>query len=820
MKRVFRKTLLLSIFSLFSLSFISPSMKNANNGFKEITNIRKAPQSLTIPSLTNDYGSKDGFRRSWENSSDPTAGANVDPAIYSTSINSGTTGSTQLMPFTLNTGTTGKFSLSASSQTKFVATYIPFHILVYPQGVQKRTYYATVSLEAYRNASDGNPDYSMELFYFGESEIMPENFFYHRNDFASNTNKAYSKYRLASDIRSSTQSHDVTFSFVVESTPSSPAAIPIYMGLFVYIEQSGTSGNFRGDMTFKSFSMEAVNAIATVNGGNAYTAADIQSKFNATSSSTLNVLSSFEAEQNIVLTSDGTISIGSNTITMGNYSLYLRGDIAIDGRGTITGSQAAGVVVADGGTISDDAAVNISDNVNVVSTSNDANGKAILVNNTYAKVFIGPNVTVTSSHHGVLLQYGELYVQGRIIAGNTSYAIMCYQSWDYHNNIYLYGSSVRVDKILIFHASKTNIYAKYEDTPYSSTNPVSISVGHDDDLDVGFTIVTDINGSNYSKFRLVCSDATLTLGKDGNDLITVNKDFNVTYDLTNCSLEGEQVDTASANFFFEFVLVPSASYGLPNTIAITVAGVALVLDDGYTYNSETGEVSIDKFHIAGNIKITATGVILRTVTFLYPDGSVAHDPINVKNGDSLTLPYPDTTPDYKSIVRWYGNNELTGDYVAAGSNKTITSNTTLYVGFSRTDADYVDEFVGVALHFDVDVIDIDNEADTNACRDSGDGAMSYYDTAKTAYSALSDDQKELFCTNSAYANAKARFNAWANANGERLNFETYEIVPKAASYNFNIQNNNSDGLIGVIFVSITTIFVLSFGYFVFKKKRD
>lgn len=817
MKKGLKFGLLLSIFSLFSLYVISPSMKKANGEFRDLINIKKAPQNLTIPTLVNDYGSKDGFRRSWENNSDPTDGASADYATYSTSINNSTPGKTQQMPFTLNEGTTGKFSLSASSQTRFVATYIPFHFLVYPSGVQKRTYYVTVSLEAYRNASNGNPDYSMELFYFGETEIMPENFFYHQNDFASNTNKAYSKYRLASDTRSTTQSHDVEFSFVVERTPSSPSAIEIYMGLFVYVEYSGTSGNFRGDMTFTSFSMEAVDAIATVNGSNAYTASEIQTKFNATSPSTLNVLSSFTANQDIVLTSDGTISIGSNTITMGSYFLYLRGDITIDGRGTITGSHAAGVVVADGGNNSDDAVVNISDNVNVVSTSDDTNGKAILVNNTYAKVFIGPNATVTSSHHGVLLQYGKLYVQGRIIAGNTSYAIFCGQSLDYTNSIYLYGSSVRADRIYIYHVTYTSLYAKYEDTSYSSTNIVTINIGYDDDLDVGFVVVRDVNNSNYSRFTL--NSGEYALGREGNNLTTYNRTFTVTYHLTNCSLQDTPVYTASADLHFEFVLVPSASYGLPNTIAITVGGLALVLDDGYTYNSETGAVRVDKFHIVGNIDITATGVILCTVTFLYPNGTTAHDPINVKNGDSLTLPYPDTMPDYTSVATWYGNDSLTGDHQNAGTDMAITANTTIYVGFSRTTADYVNEFVGVALHFDVDIISTENESDTNACRSSGEGAKSYYATARTAYNALNNDQKELFCANGSYANARARLNAWADANGERLNLDTYEIVSKSVFISNNIQNNSSVEVI-IVVTSLATIIAISFIFFIYKKKRD
>ena len=113
----------------------------------------------------------------------------------------------------------------------------------------------------------------------------------------------------------------------------------------------------------------------------------------------------------------------------------------------------------------------------------------------------------------------------------------------------------------------------------------------------------------------------------------------------------------------------------------------------------------------------------------------------------------------------------------------ITSDKDFYAQITRSSIDEIDEFVGVQLHFDVDPISIDDERDTGACR----GENGYYAIAKAVYNGFTSYQKQTFNTDETYANAKARFLAWAHANGETIS-GNYNIV----SYSVNSSFNNGD----------------------------
>lgn len=95
---------------------------------------------------------------------------------------------------------------------------------------------------------------------------------------------------------------------------------------------------------------------------------------------------------------------------------------------------------------------------------------------------------------------------------------------------------------------------------------------------------------------------------------------------------------------------------------------------------------------------------------------------------------------------------------------------------------------------------------------------SNYSAMKTAYTALTDAQKNVFQYSDDYSAARARLNNWAKANGETF---TYGAATPFASARISIlpivsSNGNTVAIIVVIsMISVTAIG----GYFFLKKER-
>ncbi len=82
----------------------------------------------------------------------------------------------------------------------------------------------------------------------------------------------------------------------------------------------------------------------------------------------------------------------------------------------------------------------------------------------------------------------------------------------------------------------------------------------------------------------------------------------------------------------------------------------------------------------------------------------------------------------------------------------------------------------------------------------------YYAAAKAGYLALDADEKALFGTNAAYASAKARLVAWADANGDVFDAAAGTITAKANMRLFNgVNNQNSIAIIIAIVMSSSVV---------------
>jgi hypothetical protein len=139
---------------------------------------------------------------------------------------------------------------------------------------------------------------------------------------------------------------------------------------------------------------------------------------------------------------------------------------------------------------------------------------------------------------------------------------------------------------------------------------------------------------------------------------------------------------------------------------------------------------------------------------------------------------------------------------------------TLLAYFAPSESDKVYPFVGIDLYFDVDVIDVSNTSDTGACR----GNNGLYAIAKTTYTNLSFSQKNLFNNTSSYAQAKARLLAWANANGETINPNNYDLIPLNSQQLMQTISNNS--IVALVIVSMSLITVSGLAFFLIRRKKN
>ena len=156
----------------------------------------------------------------------------------------------------------------------------------------------------------------------------------------------------------------------------------------------------------------------------------------------------------------------------------------------------------------------------------------------------------------------------------------------------------------------------------------------------------------------------------------------------------------------------------------------------------------------------------------------------VKNLNDATriLQYNTSSPRFACYT---GSQVNAGLYVASNN---VHSNETV-----------VETFVNRNLHMrDVAA----NATNSGLCTTSG-----WYEAAKTAYTNLTDEQKDLFAT-ATYTNAAARLSAWAIANGETFDVEHYTFATNSNKLLVSISNDNSTIILLAVSFSLLTLSVL------------
>ena len=276
---------------------------------------------------------------------------------------------------------------------------------------------------------------------------------------------------------------------------------------------------------------------------------------------------------------------------------------------------------------------------------------------------------------------------------------------------------------------------------------------------------------------------------------------------------------------------------LSDSYNITVNSYRTVMEDTYckigtiTYTSDVEEIddsslsttsgggysSIDTQYHAWRIgsgsktgtltvKSTSTNIYKITVNAKYYSNDSGTTFTIDGTSNSLTNSYVDYTKEFSTAI-----NSVTIASVTSGKRVLIASITV----YTKTNQDIgqsedcvgLENFINTCMHMDY-------TENLGYCKDD---EHHYYSTAKAAFNALNDHQRNLFTSNSAYLVEWTRLSTWASKNGDSLNqnknLEVGIINPVLSI----ISDNSFDLIITLITISIASISIC--GYFILHKKR-
>ena len=133
-----------------------------------------------------------------------------------------------------------------------------------------------------------------------------------------------------------------------------------------------------------------------------------------------------------------------------------------------------------------------------------------------------------------------------------------------------------------------------------------------------------------------------------------------------------------------------------------------------------------------------------------------------------------------------------------------------------SDAQAVYAFEETYMHLD------DYNSNLGYCKDN---EHNYYqkdatqDGAKRGFNSLSPEQRALFVSNEAFADAWARLQAWATANGDSLNASNQLAAKSGVSPLVNIIGENTNTVAIIVIISMVSVTAIG-GYFFLRKRKE
>ncbi len=759
--------------------------------------VTKVEAAQTLP----DINAGVSYKYHWSSGSNPVDGNQT--------LSVGTSSSSSV---TYNVGKTTSnepyIQITENSTSNFVADVLPIYFseTLSSYFYSERTYTFEISI-----TGSGSSVKSLEFFHYtNASDTTSTNpsqyasyWFYANDTTTTNTGLALSVRRIATT--NTTVTATVTASTKADNFTAGNRNAYFHFGMYAY--KSTGSGSFTAKVTMKSYTGGTQRGTLAVDNVFYSSQTAAVSAYNSKNESVMKLYDSYGLSGNLLLQShNGRLELNSKTLLCYGYSIYVREETTIKGYGIITGS-AETMFIMDTNNVE----LYLTGNVNIT-CSGATRAMWIASTATESAIHLTSQDTIATSNTSavpVWMDAGKLYCAGRIQAANSTLNAISCGSNDTRKTVYIYGSEANIlGYVRLYSLSYCFLRGSFNNTPYSGTSTIRVKI--DGACQLGDTVVYDVNDDNASKFILVRQ--YYTLERSDANLVLGYAMYTVSYDLTNI-MKATTTDTVSHFDVFRCTLTADSGYKLPGSISVTeVSGGSSV---AHTYNSTTGMVYIAAEVIKANIRITAAAVKQYTVQFKNLDGSTAQDPRTVSNGTNITLGSPSDSaiPAYHHFLCWRTTTDGTGAAYNENNQYRITGDTVFYAYYAQTDAEVVDQFVGIQLHFDVDVISTDDNRDTGNCR----GENGYYALAKAVYLTFTSSQKTLFRTGD-YENARARFSAWAAANGETYNPSTGAISSSVYNNGDNLNAHSGNNMVLIISV-ITAISVASLLVLIVLKKR-
>ena len=358
-----------------------------------------------------------------------------------------------------------------------------------------------------------------------------------------------------------------------------------------------------------------------------------------------------------------------------------------------------------------------------------------------------------------------------------------------------YGGKSLTYNITVSAGTLSTISLSGQTTVYQKNAPFSFD---------GICTVTFANG--YQKNVTPTSISSPDMSTGGVKEVAVsytynNKTLSTSYNITvNSYRTVMEASTVEGSITWPTSATPS--------ITGDITGLSASMSGKTVYESSSMRLGTNNgggtLNISASINITSLKITAKYYSSSYSSSVLKVDGQSIT---SLTSGYKDYTVTLASAKSSFKIlTETSSSRVNIQSISIYSQGPEVDIGQS-TDCVGLETFISTYMHMDY----IEN---LGYCKDN---EHHYYSTAKAAFNALNDHQRNLFTSNSAYLVEWTRLSTWASKNGDSLNqnkkLEVGIINPVLSI----ISDNSFDLIITLIMISIASISIC--GYFILHKKR-
>ena len=362
-----------------------------------------------------------------------------------------------------------------------------------------------------------------------------------------------------------------------------------------------------------------------------------------------------------------------------------------------------------------------------------------------------------------------------------------------------YGGQTQNYNITVSQGTLSSIAVSGQTTIYNKGNPFSFD---------GTCTATFANG--YQKSVTPTSISSPNMNVTGVKTITVSYTYNgntrtTSYDITvNSNRTVIETTTTTGYSVVGTITWPENAQTISDdSISISTSGFAGIESNSIRLgsSSNTGTVTIT----------TTTSKITKVVVSAKSYGSDTGVTLTVGGtSNTITSSYADYVKEYTTATDSVSIATTTNKKRAYIESITVyeTKETTIETDISTSeDCVGLETFISTYMHMDY-------TENLGYCKDD---EHNYYSTAKEAFNALNDHQRNLFTSNSAYLVEWTRLSTWASKNGDSLNQNNKLAVGIINPVLSIISDNSFDLIITLITISIASISIC--GYFILHKKR-